>query len=244
MRLAVQRAHGGVRRHPDERVVVLDLQLRGLAGHPAQAVLQRQLTALSRLTDDLLDAARVVTGNLPATRHPLDLSALVHAALDDLPAHLQRPAVTVPSEPVMIDGDPVRLGQMLANLLDNARKHTEDTAVVTVDLGVRGGQAELRVRDTGPGFDPALADTLFDPFMRVDTGAISSVRMLSMAWVCEMAAISRAPPSKPPALDERGPSRPSTGAVSARGALGSGGRVRGAGMKPSSLATAWLTCSS
>jgi CheY-like chemotaxis protein len=149
----------------------LDVLGLDVTGHPAQAVLQRQLDALSRLTGDLLDAARVVTGNLRATRHPLDLRALVHAALDDLPAHHPRPAVTVPGEPVMIDGDTVRLGQMLANLLDNARKHTEDTAVVTVDLGVRGGQAELRVRDTGPGFDPGVADALFDPFMRVDTGA-------------------------------------------------------------------------
>ncbi|MFC0431938.1 hybrid sensor histidine kinase/response regulator [Kutzneria buriramensis] len=149
----------------------LDVLGLDVAGHHAHTVLERQLTALSRLTGDLLDAARVVTGNLRATRHPLDLRALVHAALDDLPAHLARPVITLPEEPVMIDGDPVRLGQMLTNLLDNARKHTEDTAVVTVHLEIRDGQAHLRVRDTGPGFDPALADTLFDPFMRVDSGA-------------------------------------------------------------------------
>ncbi|QFZ24555.1 response regulator [Saccharothrix syringae] len=148
----------------------LDVLGLDIAGHQAHAVLRRQLTALSRLTDDLLDAARVATGNLHATRHPLDLRTLVHAALDDLPADLTRPAVTLPDEPVVIDGDPVRLGQMLTNLLDNARKHTRDGAAVTVHLDVRDGQAELRVRDTGPGFDPVLADTLFDPFTRVDTG--------------------------------------------------------------------------
>lgn len=148
----------------------LDVLGLDVAGHQAHAVLERQLTALSRLTGDLLDAARVVTGNLRASRAPLDLRALVHAAVDDLPAHLARPAVTVPAEPVLIDGDPVRLGQMLTNLLDNARKHTEDTAVVTVHLEARGDQAELRVRDTGPGFDPALAGTLFDPFTRGGTG--------------------------------------------------------------------------
>ncbi len=148
----------------------LDVLGLDIAGHQAHQVLQRQLTALSRLTDDLLDAARVTTGNLHATRYPLDLRALVHAAMDDLPTHLARPAVTLPDEPVMIDGDPVRLGQMLTNLLDNARKHSEDNAVVTVELAVHNGRAVLRVRDTGPGFDPVLADTLFDPFTRVDTG--------------------------------------------------------------------------
>ncbi|GAB3147570.1 hypothetical protein GCM10027258_41170 [Amycolatopsis stemonae] len=149
----------------------LDVLGLDVAGHPAQAVLERQLTALTRLTGDLLDAARVVTGNLRASRAPLDLRALVHAAVDDLPAHVPRPAVALPAEPVVIDGDPVRLGQLLTNLLDNARKHTGDTTAVTVHLGVREGRAELRVRDTGPGFDPALAGTLFDPFTRVGTGA-------------------------------------------------------------------------
>ncbi|EOD70490.1 ATP-binding protein [Amycolatopsis vancoresmycina] len=148
----------------------LDVLGLDVTGHPAQAVLQRQLTALSRLTGDLLDAARVVTGNLRATRTPLDLRALVHAALDDLPMSLPRPALSLPGEPVLIDGDPVRLGQLLTNLLDNARKHTDDTTDVSVHLRVREGHAELRVRDTGPGFDPALAGTLFDPFTRATTG--------------------------------------------------------------------------
>jgi CheY-like chemotaxis protein len=59
---------------------------------------------------------------------------------------------------------------MLTNLLDNAREHATASVVVAVDLDVRDGQAHLRVRDTGPGFDPQLADILFDPFMRGDTG--------------------------------------------------------------------------
>ncbi|GLZ31813.1 hypothetical protein Lesp02_40010 [Lentzea sp. NBRC 105346] len=135
-------------------------------GHPALAVIDRQLTALTRMTDDLLDATRVMTGRLQAARHPMDLRPLVHAVVDDL----RVPATKVlPAGPVMVDGDPVRLGQMLTNLVDNAYKHASGVRV-TVTLQATGGDAELRVRDSGGGFDPALAETVFDPFMRAVTG--------------------------------------------------------------------------
>src|SRR5439155_13363371 len=84
-------------------------------------------------------------------------------------------------------------------------------------------------------FFDAGADTL----VCVLTGGISSVLTTSIAAVLVTAPISRAPPSKPPALDERGASRPSSGAVSARGALGKGGLERGIGWKSSS-STAWV----
>lgn len=80
--------------------------------------------------------------------------------------------MTLPGKPILIDSGPVRLGQRLINLLDNARKHTDDTTEVSVHLRVRDGHAELCVSDTGPSFDPAPAATLFDPFTRPRRGPV------------------------------------------------------------------------
>jgi len=76
---------------------------------------------------DLLEAARVATGTLPATRHPLDLRPIVIATVRDIQAAhpgLADIRVTILATPVTLNGDPVRLAQMIANLLDNADKHT------------------------------------------------------------------------------------------------------------------------
>jgi signal transduction histidine kinase len=105
----------------------LDVLGLDVPDHPARAVLHRQLTAMTRITDDLLEAARVVTRTLPATRHPLDLRPVVTATVRDIQAahpDLADIRVTVPATPVTLNGDPVRLAQMIANLLDNAHKHT------------------------------------------------------------------------------------------------------------------------
>lgn len=139
-------------------------------GHPARAVLARQVTALTRMTDDLLEAARVVTGRLHVARRPLDLRPLVDAAVRDIEtAHPGTVGVrlSLPDAPVIVDGDPVRLAQMIANLLDNAHKHAPSGAPARVELKSDDEHALLFVHDEGPGFPPEAAPGLFDPFVRV-----------------------------------------------------------------------------
>ncbi|GAB2572847.1 hypothetical protein Aab01nite_82070 [Paractinoplanes abujensis] len=154
----------------------LDVLGLDIPDHPARAVLDRQLTALTRMTDDLLDAARVVTGRLHASRHPLDLRLLVAATVRD--AHAIRAAgveneqeirLIQPDTAVVVDGDPVRLAQMLTNLLDNAHKHTPAGTPVTVEVSTADGHARIDVHDAGAGFTPEVAATLFDPFVRAAT---------------------------------------------------------------------------
>ncbi|MFB9234492.1 ATP-binding protein [Plantactinospora siamensis] len=154
----------------------LDVLGLDIPEHPARAVLERQLTALTRMTDDLLDAARALTGGLRTSRRPLDLRPLVAATVRD--AHAMRAARTgdgppirlgQPDTAVTVDGDPVRLVQMLTNLLDNAHKHTPAGTSITVDVTVGDGYAEIDVRDAGPGFPPESAASLFDPFVRAAT---------------------------------------------------------------------------
>ena len=140
------------------------------AGHPALGVLDRQIAALVRLTDDLLDSSRAHTGRLTIVRQPLDLREVVRTVTADLRPDFARGqrtlAVATPQEPVPVDGDQVRLAQLLGNLLNNAFAYTRPGATVTVSLTATSGRALLAVRDTGMGFDPADAEHLFEVFTR------------------------------------------------------------------------------
>jgi signal transduction histidine kinase/ActR/RegA family two-component response regulator len=138
--------------------------------HPALAVLQRQVNALVRMTDDLLDASRALTGRLKVVRRPLDLRTTVDAAVKDIRPEYARTdrtlRLSVPAEPVFVEGDGIRLAQMLGNLLSNACKYTHPGGTVRVELAGAAGQAVLTVRDDGIGFEPAAADKLFEVFAR------------------------------------------------------------------------------
>jgi signal transduction histidine kinase/ActR/RegA family two-component response regulator len=139
-------------------------------GHSALAVLRRQVNALVQMTDDLLNASRALTGRLEVVRRPLDLRTTVETIVQDRwPEYLRTDRtlrVSLPVRPVPVDGDAVRLCQMLDNLLSNARKYTRPSGTVQVELAVANGHAVLTVRDDGIGFDPAAADQLFDVFAR------------------------------------------------------------------------------
>ncbi|MCH5672118.1 ATP-binding protein [Streptomyces gilvus] len=139
-------------------------------GHPALSVLERQLGTLARMSNDLLDGTRAVTGRLELVRDPVDLRSVVDGACADIRGvfgHEGRTlGVVVPPEPVMIDGDRLRLAQVLTNLLSNALKYTRPGGHTEVGLEVEDGTALLTVRDDGIGFAPAQAEELFGVFMR------------------------------------------------------------------------------
>jgi signal transduction histidine kinase/CheY-like chemotaxis protein len=138
--------------------------------HPALAVLKRQVTALVRMTDDLLDASRALTGRLEVVRWPLDLRTTVDSAVRDIRPEYARKKRTLwlslPAEPVIVDGDDIRLAQMLGNLLSNGCKYTHPGGTVRVELTGAAGRAVLTVQDDGIGFEPAAADRLFEVFAR------------------------------------------------------------------------------
>ncbi len=159
------------------RAAVDLLTLDSPAGHPAIGVLDRQVGALGRMTDDLLDASRALTGRLTVIREPLDLRGVVQAVTGDLRADFDRTQraliVTVPEDAVVVEGDQVRLAQLLGNLLSNALAYTRPGATITAQLTsqpgtVAGepGYANLVVRDDGIGFEPDQAEMLFEVFAR------------------------------------------------------------------------------
>ncbi|MEU6253934.1 ATP-binding protein [Streptomyces sp. NPDC047043] len=139
-------------------------------GHPALAVLERQLGTLARMSNDLLDGTRAVTGRLELVRDPVDVRSVVHGACADIRGlfgHEGRTlGVVLPTEPVVVDGDRLRLAQVLTNLLSNALKYTRPGGHTEVGLTVVDGRARLTVRDDGIGFQPAQAEELFGVFMR------------------------------------------------------------------------------
>ncbi|MFF0015491.1 ATP-binding protein [Streptomyces sp. NPDC005374] len=139
-------------------------------GHPALAVLERQLGTLARMSNDLLDGTRAVTGRLELVREPVDVRTVVEGACADIRGlfgHEGRTlGVRLPDAPLVVDGDRLRLAQVLTNLLSNALKYTRPGGRTEVELSAADGAARLTVRDDGIGFDPGQAEELFGVFMR------------------------------------------------------------------------------
>jgi hypothetical protein len=119
------------------------LELLKLGGHTATrevATIGRQSQHLTRLVDDLLDIARVTRGKLELKRRQVELRAIVSHAIEIAPPLIERrrQVLTVEVEPhVLVDGDPFRLAQLLANLLDNAAKYTPDSAHIQITAHAR-----------------------------------------------------------------------------------------------------------
>jgi signal transduction histidine kinase/ActR/RegA family two-component response regulator len=134
----------------------------------ARSIIARQVEHLRRLTDDLLDAARALTGKIVLERQPLELAALVAQCLRlfESSGRLRHHTLEQHLETVWIDADRVRVDQIFSNLLGNAIKYTPEGGAIRVSVKREGGEAVLRVADTGIGMTPELAARAFDLFVQ------------------------------------------------------------------------------
>ncbi|HYR34868.1 MAG TPA: ATP-binding protein [Burkholderiales bacterium] len=134
----------------------------------ARAVIGRQVQHLARMTDDLLDAARAMTGKIVLQRQSLDLAEAAARAISTLRAagRTGRRRLVQQLEPVWVDADPTRIEQVLGNLLGNALKFTPEGGTITVSVARRGDEAVLRVSDTGIGMAAELTARVFEPFVQ------------------------------------------------------------------------------
>ena len=131
----------------------------------AQDVMDRQVTHMVRLIDDLLDVSRITRGKLELRREPVELGRVVEQALETArPNMSQKLTVSLPDEPVRLDADPVRLSQILANLLNNAAKFTPKNGHIELVARMEAGRAVIRVRDDGIGIAPDQLPRLFQMF--------------------------------------------------------------------------------
>jgi PAS domain S-box-containing protein len=148
--------------------------LEGLAGKPDETVaplrdiIGRQTSHLTRLVNDLLDVSRVTSGKVALVRAPIDLHDLAERCLAALhqTGLTTRHQLTLLGEPVVVDGDPTRLEQILVNLVDNAVKYTPPGGQVVVTVAAEGNEAVLRVRDSGVGMSPEVLPHIFDMFVQ------------------------------------------------------------------------------
>ena len=145
----------------------------------AATMLERQVDHMVRLVDDLLDASRVSRGQIQLRRGRIELSSAVHHAVEaaqPLYARMQRKlSVTLPSAPLYVEGDPVRLAQVIGNLLHNACKFSELGGVVGLHATREDDQAVIRVHDTGIGLSAEQRPRIFDLFTQIDTSLERSV---------------------------------------------------------------------
>ncbi len=154
------------------------LQILKLAGHDPGAVartremMDRQVQQLARLVDDLLDVSRITRGVVELRRAVVDVRDVVARAVETarplIDAKRHRLNVAQPSGPVFVEGDPVRLAQVVGNLLNNAAKYTPEGGDIAVAFGVEGEQAVVRVRDNGAGIPANMLPRVFDLFTQVE----------------------------------------------------------------------------
>jgi PAS domain S-box-containing protein len=134
----------------------------------AQDMMDRQVSHMVRLIDDLLDVSRITQGKLELRREPVELSKVLDQALETSRPHLaQQLTLSLPSEPVRLDADPVRLAQVLSNLLNNAAKFTPKSGRISVGASLEGTTVVIRVKDTGVGIAREQLRHLFQIFSQV-----------------------------------------------------------------------------
>jgi signal transduction histidine kinase len=134
-------------------------------------MIDRQVRHMKRLVDDLLDVSRITQGKITLQSEPLELGALVQRAVESnmsvVDAHGHHIEVSVPAEPVQVRGDPVRLAQVVSNLVNNAAKFTPNGGRIEVSLTVADRRARISVRDNGIGIEAQYLPHVFELFGQV-----------------------------------------------------------------------------
>jgi signal transduction histidine kinase len=150
-------------------------QLDAATSVRAIETIDRNAKLQTRLIDDMLDVSRIVSGKLRLDAQPVDLTTVIHAAVDTSRPSAEAKGITLQ---VVLDfgaglvlGDPVRLQQVIWNLLSNAIKFTPKQGRVQVQLERINSHLEITVSDTGPGIDPEFLPHVFERFRQADSTA-------------------------------------------------------------------------
>ncbi len=137
-----------------------------------QEIMGRQVDHIVRLVDDLMEVSRIRSGKIELKMGPVDIATIIRQAVEASQPFLDASridlAIRAPEQPLHVEGDPVRLTQVVCNLLNNAAKYTEAGGRVEVEAHASGGQAVVSVADTGVGIPPDMLPHVFDLFAQVD----------------------------------------------------------------------------
>jgi PAS domain S-box-containing protein len=191
VRVAELRDAADASQHKDDFLAMLAHELRNplapivsamhvLRLHPTDArlvqqtreIVERQVSHQARLLDDLLDVSRITRGKIELRKGTVDLVTVIADAVETarplIEARHHVLSTEIPPTPVHVHGDPTRLGQVVANLLNNAAKFTDLGGTIVVTLAADGDEAVIRVRDSGRGIAAEMQPHIFELFTQVD----------------------------------------------------------------------------
>jgi len=135
-------------------------------------IMDRQLSQLVRLVDDLLDVSRITYGKLELRKERIDLAKVLYSALETSRLTIEKMGhhlnVTLPPEPVILEADFTRLAQIFLNLLTNAAKYSEPRGEIWLTAQLDGAEAVISVRDRGIGIASQQLPHIFDLFSQID----------------------------------------------------------------------------
>lgn len=138
----------------------------------AQAIIERQVGHMAMLLDDLLDVARITQGKLQLKKKVVALFDVVDAAVEAIRPTLSkkdhRLSLRLPTEPVLLEADPVRLSQVLSNLLMNAAKYSDPGSQIALAGAIEGNTLVLSVKDNGIGISAKAIDGIFEMFSQIE----------------------------------------------------------------------------
>jgi len=135
-------------------------------------IIDRQVRHMTRLVNDLLEVSRITRGKVTLQKVLLELQPIVTQVVETsrpfIEARRHELSVSLPKEPIQLVADPVRIEQIIVNLLNNAAKYTEPGGHIWLSCAQEGGEVVLRVKDTGIGIPPEMLGRIFDLFTQVD----------------------------------------------------------------------------
>jgi PAS domain S-box-containing protein len=144
----------------------------GAVVNRVREMMERQVQHMTRMVDDLLDVSRITRGKIELRKEIVDLATVVDHMLETTRPLIedrgQQLTVDLPSESLRLEADPTRLEQVLANLLNNAAKFTDNGGHIWLCARQEGSELVLRVRDTGVGIAADMLSHIFEPFVQSD----------------------------------------------------------------------------
>ena len=138
----------------------------------ARETMERQIGHMVRLIDDLLDVSRISRNKLELKKERIELASVIHHAVEACQPHFDYANheffLTLPAEPIHLQGDPTRLAQVIGNLLTNACKYSEPGGKIWLTVERDASEVQTIVKDTGIGIPPEMLDKVFNMFTQID----------------------------------------------------------------------------
>jgi PAS domain S-box-containing protein len=151
---------------------ILRMEQLSESGRHATGVMERQISQLVRLIDDLMDVSRITRGQLTLRKDRIDLRSVIDSAVETAQPQLAAAGVTlsldIPDTPLMLDADATRISQVILNLLTNAAKFTPNGGQVSVIVKTKVERVAVTVKDTGVGIAPEDQEKVFGMFVQLN----------------------------------------------------------------------------